>query len=295
VTTFTAIRIAQAHLRHPQLRLSTLVIDDHMSEAVSLRKVRWFYPAFRSVLMPVIRRSADSLVAVSDDTKSFMMRHYGLNANEIKVIRLGVDEKRFRPDPVARKSVRQSLLIPDDAVLVIYTGKIIPRKQVDILLKAIGMLAEDFPPLQLLVVGYAEPDYLARLKVLADELKIGNRIFWHGAVTQTELPAYFAAADIAVWPAEHSISFLEAMASGLPLVVANTPKSGEEVRYENGFIFQEGNIDDITSKLKVLISSSQLRESMGMASREAVEQHYSWHKIATQFLYLYQNERMFDV
>lgn len=287
VTTLTAIRIALAHLRHPELRQSVLVIDDHMYEAVSLRKLRWFYPLFRGFFMPWIRRSADHLVAVSEDTKKFMIEHYGLSPSEVQVIRLGVDEKRFRPNRAARKSIRSTLGLPDEAVVIIYTGKVIPRKQVDVLLQAIGLLAKDFPMLRLLVVGYAEPDYLSRLKALALKLGIADRIIWHEAVSQFDLPAYFVTADIAVWPAEHSISFLEAMSCGLPLIVGNAPKSSEEVQYNNGLMFSMGDPKDLAEKIRKLLELPEVRISMGRASRVAIERYYSWHDIAVQFLKLY--------
>lgn len=290
-TTAIAPRVALAHLRSPALRKATLVVDDHMSAAVSTRRVRALYPLFRAVLIPIIRRSVDSFVAVSEDTRDFMVAHYGLNADEISVIRLGVDHEKFRPDVLARAEVRKELDIPDSAVVCIYTGKIMPRKQVSVLIDAIGTLASKHPNLRLLILGYADQEYLATLKAKVDALEIADKVYWHDAVSQDQLPRYFAAADIAVWPAEHSISFLEAMACGLPLLVGDAPKCAEEVAYGNGVIFPVGDRHGLATALDQLLESPELRIRMGKASRQAIERLYTWTAISQQFIECYERKK----
>ncbi|MFH0809593.1 MAG: glycosyltransferase, partial [Pseudomonadota bacterium] len=119
IANLSAYRLARLKNRHPTFRL---VYDDHMTSANSLSPLRALYPAVRWLACPVIRRAADSFVAILPETKEFMGRQYGIPPERIRVIPLGADDTLFRHDPTARAEVRRELSLSDADTLFIYTG-----------------------------------------------------------------------------------------------------------------------------------------------------------------------------
>ncbi len=287
LVSLTAWRVARLKRRQPGLAQTTLLVDDHMYPEVSNTPLRKIYPVLRPTLIASIRTAADWLVGVSSATRDFMAANYGLPPDEIRVIPLGVDADLFRPDLAARTRVRQQFGFADSDFVCISTGKIAPRKQIEVLVAAVGQLAADFPQIRLLLVGYADPAYRAQLENQITSLGLQNRVNWQPALSQDQLPAYFNAADAAIWPAEHSISFLEAMACGLPILVSQAPKPAEDVRYQNGLTYATGNPAALAAQLQKWLQNPALARQMGLAGRAAVARQLAWAAINAQFMDCY--------
>lgn len=287
MVTLSTARVARIARRLRKLHQTVIVIDDHMSAAVSRSWLTVLYPILRSTLLPWIAESADSIVAVTHAAKDFMQKKYGLSSGEIKVIELGVDAEVFRKDLRERNRIRRELHIPPDFTVFIYTGKMIPQKRLDLLLSAANQLVKEGWQLHVMLVGYAAESYIKSLFADYAELVNTGYVSVIEAVPNAELYCYFSAADVAVWPAEASISFLEAMACSLPLIVCNGPACEEKIRFQNGFIFEENNVEQLTAHMRTLLRSPELRLRMGSAGRDAVEKYFSWSEINRQFMKLY--------
>lgn len=289
--TLTTLRMCMAMRLRQLPSAPTLVVDDHMYPAV---REGWpelaYFPA-RFILSPLANRAADHLIAVSEATRSYMTKYYGINADQIGMIPLGVDERVFRPDEARRMQMRKKHGYAEGDVICIYTGKIMPRKQIGILLRANRNLSSEYENFHLFLVGYAEERYKSELVANAQARGIAARIRWHSAVSQERLADYFSMADIAVWPSEHSISFLEAMASGLPIVVSDEPRSAEDAAHGNGFTFPEGDHEALAERLRTLIEHPELRKQMGAKGRLVIERDHTWRIINQRFMQLYCSKK----
>lgn len=148
---------------------------------------------------------------------------------------------------------------------VLHVGRLIPRKGVDRLIRAVAHASASVP-LRLVLVGSGPEE--GRLRALAGELGIGADVEFRGFVDQPELPAAYADADIFAFPTlddPFGIVLLEAAGAGLPIVASPfggaTPDLIEHGR--NGFVADPGDAAAWTGALVDLATDEALRRRLG--------------------------------
>jgi glycosyltransferase involved in cell wall biosynthesis len=180
--------------------------------------------------------------------------------------------------------------------VILFVGNLEPRKQVDVLLRATARLKENLPELQLLVVGSGESagvqDQTARLLRLTHELGLEPTVRFMGRLSETALLDAYAAADVFALPSSseaQGIVALEAMACGLTVVASavggllGTIEDGV-----TGFLVPIGDVEALAQKLREVLASPDLRRSVGIAARRAVEQQFTWAQAAESTLDVYR-------
>ena len=148
-----------------------------------------------------IVREADRLIAQCPSEEAELVTDYGADPARVRVIPSAVDTETFRP--VARDEARRAIGLNDDDPVVVYVGRMLPRKGIRNVVRAVAHLAadHDLHPCLLLVGGEtAEPDPVATpeigaLQALAAELGIADRVIFTGK-RQPELLRYYYAAKL---------------------------------------------------------------------------------------------------
>lgn len=231
---------------------------------------------YHKIITPFLRgiwRNASALVANSNGLRNLALKFD--SRFEIDIIPNGVDLELYKPDA-------HTNLFPH----IVSVGRIVHQKGLDLAIHALSNLkhldwdwhiAGDGPQM----------DYL---KSLARELGIGNRIEFLGWQSHEQLIRVYTLANIFLFPSRHEgmpNAVLEAMASGLP-VIASRIAGNEElvIDGETGHLFQSEDIDSLRDALHKLLTDAPLRKKMGAASRQRVEQHYSWERTAQQYALL---------
>jgi glycosyltransferase involved in cell wall biosynthesis len=193
-----------------------LVIDSHHSPIntrITTPARRIGATLFRMTAGRLIRRSADFIFAIAGPERTFAAGLLGCPESEIAVVPLGVDRAVFHPDPADRAATRARLGIEDDFVIV-HAGRLVPEKRIDMLLDAALRIAAT-----VLLVGTLDE----RLEPLVAAFQAdGGRVIVAGVVDKAELASYLRAADAGVWMGFPSLSAVEAMAVGLPLLTCET-------------------------------------------------------------------------
>jgi len=202
----------------------------------------------------------------------------------------------FVPSLRNREIMRRDLGISNEEIVLIYTGKIFPEKDIDILIKSVSHVTRNFSKLKLLIVGNGAQEYLRYLKKLVELCGIQKNVIFHPTVDRNDLPKYFNAADFGVWPGSPSISIIEAMSAGLPVVIAGYPNPRDDaydttnlLKYRNGLSFSRGSVSQLTSCIEKLMCDVNLRKEMGRRSRKYVEKELDWRMIASRYLELYED------
>ena len=101
-----------------------------------------------------------------------------------------------------------------------------------------------------------------------------------------ELPPYYRAADIGVWPTDESISMLDAAACGLPLIVSDGIVYRDHVD-GNGLVYKMNDLSDLVRTLLEL-QSAEYRHRLGMASSAKMKSHFSIESIALRRIHDYE-------
>jgi UDP-glucose:(heptosyl)LPS alpha-1,3-glucosyltransferase len=224
------------------------------------------------------------IVAISERVRAQLKEHYNVPEDRIVTIPNGINLSRFDPRNVsARKTVREHFDIPQDAGLVLFVGSQYRLKGLGFAIRA---LAEMKTPAYLLVVG---GDSSAPFKRLAEQLNIADRVIFAGS--RNDLPNIYPAADAFVLPTLYetfALVCIEAMASGLPVLACPVGGIEDYLRDgENGFHI-EREPADIAAKLDLVLNDTELHRRLS-AGGLATAKNYAWHKIAKQYLSLFND------
>src|SRR5215213_6774445 len=171
---------------------------------------------------------ADRLIANTDEEARQLVRLYGADPERTLVVPPGVDLDRFAPGD--RAAARRAVGMPEDAIVLLFVGRIQPLKAPDVLLHAAAHLLADDPELRrrlrVHVVGAPSGSGLdapEQLQKLAGDLGIADVVTFFPPQPPERLAEHYRAADVTVVPS-HNESFglvaLEAQACGTPVVAA---------------------------------------------------------------------------
>ena len=238
---------------------------------------------------------ADRLVANTTTEGQELVDLYGADPEKIAVVPPGVDLETFRPGD--RAEARRHLGVPDDAVLLLFVGRIQPLKAPDVLVRAAAVMVEQRPELRdRLVVavlggasgtGLAEPDSLTRL---AGQLGIADIVQVAPPVARTELPRWFQASDLVAVPS-HNESFglvaVEAAASGAVVVAAD--RGGLPAAVGGGGVLVDGHDPRVWATTMLgLLDDPQRRQTLGARAAERAST-MGWDRTADELLEVYED------
>jgi sugar transferase (PEP-CTERM/EpsH1 system associated) len=233
---------------------------------------------------------ADRVFSVSHQLRDLHARRTRFPARKIEVIHNGVDSRRFSPDPAVRHRVRRELGISDGEFSIGCVGNLIPVKDHLTLLRAIGAFAQSGRPWRLLVAG-AGPE-LSKLTAFA-----GAHPGWKDRVVflgrSNSVPELLNAMDVYVLPSLTegiSNSLLEAMATGLPVVVSDTGGNPEVVvDGDSGLLFPVGDDARLTEHLLALEARSDWRFGLGQRALRRVRDEFSIVSMVRKYEELYES------
>jgi len=221
---------------------------------------------------------------IAEDAAEIAISHYRVPERKIKVQSLGVDTDIFFPPQknehfVIRNKIRQEFGFSDSDIVCIYTGRFTKDKNPQCLAKAIQILNEDKFPFKGLFIGNGTEEDIRFIKSM-EGCQVGS------FVPSKDLPYYYWAADIGIWPREESTSQLDAMSCGLPLVLSNNIKVVERIQ-GNGLLYNEGDPIDLASTIKKMIDPD-IRKNMSAIGVRKINESFSWEIIARERLNDYQ-------
>jgi glycosyltransferase involved in cell wall biosynthesis len=249
-----------------------------------------------NVMAPNLR-AADWVIAVSPHIADQAMQ-LGVQSRRLTVIRSGVDVEHFRLRPGDRAAARHTLGIGSETPLVLFVGNLEPRKQVDVLLRAMASVRSDMPDAALVIVGSGESagvqDQTARLARLTHDLGLvaDDAVRFVGRVEDEQLLDYYAAADVFALPSSseaQGIVALEAMACGLPVIASGVGGLlGTIEDGRTGFLVPPGDVPALAERLLVLLRDDRQRHAIGAAARQVVEREFSWTRTVEATLAVYR-------
>lgn len=282
VSHFITFRTAWMKARRRFSAHCRLVADDHMLSSLykNDHQHRTFYWAFRIAGRPILTRFFDRFVAVTEDTKQFMVEHYGLPTSMIEVIPIGVDTGLFKYDAIGRNEIRKRLGFPANACVFAHVGKILRSRQIEQLVLAAIPVLRCLKDARLLLVGPADANYVSGLRSLLKNAECDAQVTFHPAVSHGDLPSYYSAADVGIWPHE-SLTLLEANSCGLPVLARSSPCNSERLRGGGGWLFTDES--QLRGFMHRLAASPQLRQEMAEKARVDMRTRFDWHGIAERF------------
>ncbi|ORW25907.1 GDP-mannose-dependent alpha-(1-6)-phosphatidylinositol monomannoside mannosyltransferase [Mycobacterium palustre] len=250
-------------------------------------EVGWsMLPVARSVLRR-IGDGTDVVTFVSRYTRSRFASAFG-PAARLEYLPPGVDADRFRPDPAARAELRRRYRLGERPT-VVCVSRLVPRKGQDTLIKALPAIRRRVDGAALVVVGGGP--YLDALRKLANDCGVAEHVTFTRGVPADELPAHHAMADVFAMPCRTrgagmdveglGIVFLEASATGVPVIAGRSGGAPETVRHnETGLVVDGRSADEVGEAVCELLGDRDRAAAMGAAGREWVTSQWRWDILA---------------
>jgi phosphatidyl-myo-inositol dimannoside synthase len=229
-----------------------------------------------------IGSTVDVVTFVSRYTRSRFASAFGPMA-ALEHLPSGVDTDLYRPDPLAREEIRKRHGLTDRPVIVC-VSRLVPRKGQDVLIRALPEIQKRVPDAALLIVGGGP--YRKTLESMAT-----RDVVITGSVPWEELPAHYAAGDVFAMPCRTrgkgldveglGIVYLEASATGLPVVAGKSGGAPETVRdWITGHVVEGRDVAKVADTLAGLLEDPERAAKMGRAGREWVSEQWRWDQLA---------------
>jgi len=256
-----------------------------------------------------IIRSVDRVIAQCPSEWSELVDDYGADPERVVIIPSAVNTTVFHP--IAREEARQCIGLAQEAFVVVYVGRMLPRKDVRNVVCGMAQLVRHcesqtalygttFPPLHLLLVGgeTTEPDPLATpeigvLQQLVAEHSITEYVSFVGKRQQDVLYNYYSAGDVAVttpWYEPFGLTPLEGMACGRPVIGSAVGGITYTIAdNETGFLVPPRDPRALAERLYQLLIDPERCVQMGQAARVRVEREFTWESVAKRTSRLYES------
>jgi D-inositol-3-phosphate glycosyltransferase len=251
-------------------------------------------PMARVIGEEQVVEAADMLIANTDIEAKQLLDLYDADPGRIEVVHPGVDLGVFRPTATARAR----LGVPEDAVVLMFAGRIQPLKAPDVLLRAVRTLLDRHPELRSRLVvpvvggpsgsGLEHPTSLA---LLADSLGISDVVRFVPPVAQSTLADWYAAATLVCVPS-YNESFglvaVEAQATGTPVVAADVGGLSTVVRHGvSGLLVESHDPDDYARAMERIVLEPRLRDELSAGALTQAAS-FAWELTADRTLQVYE-------
>jgi glycosyltransferase involved in cell wall biosynthesis len=246
------------HTRYDMMAQAYLpILPDEISEG------------FLQAYMPSFCEAVDLVVSPSSGMEK-VLRKLDVESH-IEIVPNGVELSRFiQAKPLSRTEYG----FTDDDILLIYTGRLAPEKNLDFLIMSFAGVLQAVENVRLLLVG--DGPMREELQNLAMDLQIAEDVTFTGLIPYANLPGYLAMCDIFVISSiseTFGLVIVEAMGSGLPVMGIHSPGVSDIIEDgKTGFISTRDQ-PAFTAKLTRLCLQKQLRQKMGKAARKASKKY----------------------
>lgn len=255
------------------------------------------FPAERPAIEARIIAAADHVIAECAQDRTDLIQLYGTDPNKVCIIPCGFDPLELWP--IEKSTARRELGLAQDERIILQLGRIVPRKGIDVPIRALARLRDRFGiAARLLIVGGESdlPDVrvtpeIGRLRTIADAEGVTDAVQFIGRRGRALLKYYYSAADVFIttpWYEPFGITPVEAMACGTPVIGANVGGIKTTVRDgKTGYLVPPNDADAVAQRLAQLYAQPELLRAFGVAGRERAVRRFTWAQVAERVAALY--------
>lgn len=215
---------------------------------------------------------------------------FGMDPDKTVIFPWGIDLKQFSPKASSSPDNPKSKVVNRKSLTLFCNRTWEQIYGVDVLAKAFVKVAAGNPRVNLILLGGGSQS--ARIRQILMNGGVLDRVHFGGHVTQADLPRWYHMADLYISPSHvdgSSVSLMEALASGLPCLVSDIAGNKEWIVHgENGWLFRDGDVDDLVEKILSALKNRKSFKQIGEAARKTAEQKADWKKNFGKLLEAYE-------
>jgi glycosyltransferase involved in cell wall biosynthesis len=238
-------------------------------------------------IMAYIVTKVDSFIAISQEIADGL-KNDGVHTEKIVNIPNFIDTEKFYPVSSQKRHIFKDVLSLNKEKIINFTGRIVERKGVEILVRAFAKNRGLLISSNLIIVGIGPEE--SKIRNLLVELDIADNVRFIGQVANVE--ELYQLSDIFVLPSYAEgmpNALLEAMACGLPVIASRIGGVVDVVEEgKTGILFEPGNVAELSSALKRLLEDGALRRKLGAEARKTIIEKFSIDKVAYEYIGLYK-------
>ena len=256
------------------------------------------FPDERFRIEDRIVAEADRIIAECPQDREDLIELYDADPSRITVVPCGFDASELSPQ--SRVESRRRLCLPQEEPVILQLGRLVPRKGIDNVVRALGTLRRRHElDARLLVVGGetedpdpAETPMIGELASLAASQNVSDLVTFTGARKRDELKHYYGAADIFVttpWYEPFGMTPLEAMACGRPVIGSDVGGIKYTVQQgKTGVLVPPRQPDALADAMAFLLRNRGLAEEMGRRGLERAKRDFTWPRVAAAIADVYE-------
>ena len=262
--------------------------DDWELKIYQFSPPSWIVGIYINIMETLMPRLVDTLSVSSGNIKRLALKR-GAKENRIVDAHVCADLEKFNPKNKGTEIKKKyNIKFP----LVLYLGQLHGGQYAELLLRAIKVIVVKKPNTVFMIVGSGAD--LNRLKSLAKELRVDDKVIFTGAIEYSLVPKYLAAADVAVacfddndlTRSKSPLKIVEYMAAGKAIVASNV---GEVPRMLDGcgILTEPGNVYSLGKGIIKFLEDEKLRKGCERKARKRAEKEYKWEVTADNLLRAY--------
>lgn len=259
------------------------------------------FPETRASIEEELVASTDRVIAECPQDSEDLISLYGADPGRIDIVPCGFDPGELAP---GEDGLRARYGIADNEFLILQLGRLVPRKGIDNVIRALGVLRREHGiAARLLVVGGNSPlpdpaatPEIGRLAAIAEAEGVRGQVIFTGQQPRRRLRDFYRAADVFVttpWYEPFGITPLEAMACGCPVIGAEVGG----IKYSvldavTGFLVPPNEPGALAARIATLHANPELGRAMGRAGIRRVRAAFTWQSVASRLLRIYSTVRV---
>jgi PEP-CTERM/exosortase A-associated glycosyltransferase len=244
-----------------------------------------------------VLQHADAVVTICETLRGELIQRVG-DPSRVTVVANGVDPSSFDPSTSADRARSRWNL--GRAPVVAYVGTFQPYEGLDVLVRAMGVLAARCPDARLVIAGGSvgqSTELEVSLRRLAGDLGLSDRIVFTGRVPHQIVNELYAAADVLAYPRIFTrttalttpLKPLEAMAMGKAVVASDVPAMRELVAHDQtGLICRAGNVEDLARCCLTLLENRDVAAALGARARRWILETRRWPLLIDRYPQIYR-------
>jgi len=249
----------------------------------SLEYMRSCGPGKKSIMERLERRGAkkcDRIIAVSGFMKNSIVKNCGIVPQKIEVVYNSATIQKGKPEKIRR------LLRLGNKPVVFFVGRLSQQKGIEYLIYSAKSVLEKIPDARFVIAG--EGHLKESLEKFSRHMGLNREIVFPGFVPEADLPSYYSAADVFVYPSIYEpfgISVLESLLSGTPAITSEQAGILERLpKMDSVATIKPGNSKQLADKIVHFLST---RNRVSSKEKQLLTNIYSWQKSAEQITEIY--------
>ena len=254
----------------------------------------WNISSRRYWLTKLFLVRASTIIAVSEDIKKDIIKKWKCNPKKVRFIKNGVDIDRFHPRNWIefRNYIRNELSLSEDSMLIGTVSVLRKVKNHQLLIKAFKDISQKLPGSYLVIIGDGlDFTNIKDLLALVKSYGLEKRIFFLGK--RADIPQIMGSLDVYVNMSLFegmSITILEAMSAGLPVIASDVGGNSEIVKSgQTGLLFPVNERSALSQNLEDILNNTEMRVEMGQKGREVIVKNYSWQQLSLVYTGMYES------